>query len=143
MSRIQQPNKMHFERRIRRLERMLIGLKRRTIDINEKYCDLLSNQRHYLKYRAPGVLHKQKLLMQQAQNFLKRTAGMPQFKTTCTYSKSKRTKHVLMLDGNQANKLAAMLNLDFRRLINALPGGGRLGAKRAVRLGYTGRPIQA
>lgn len=119
-------------KRVARAEWLATKALERARAASNKVKDLINNQKHYLRHRAPGVLKRQARLLLTAERFAKRYDKMPRMKFT-QLRKSSRPKHVLMVDGNQAKKLVALADLDFRSIINALPKK----AKMANSMGYS------
>lgn len=109
-------------KQVARLEKVAATALKRARGANQRVRAVLSNQQHYLRFRAPVVNKRQEHLMAGARAIAKRLQGLPQFKLTSTVGVGRKTqRHLLMVDGNQAKKLTNLLKLDFRSIINALP----------------------
>lgn len=104
-------------RQIDRQETLIKTLRRRTTELSRKLGLILSNQTHYMRFRAPKVAERQKALAEQAKRFVKRMEKLPNLKLHTSYNarNSKANRVIFFCTGNEARKLRAMLNIDFRQ----------------------------
>jgi anion-transporting ArsA/GET3 family ATPase len=109
-----------YNRRLERVEHLLDSMRALLSRTNDRVTAVLSNQKHYLRRRAPAVLAKQKAqsqMIKNAQLLLKRIEKIPQlsFQTAHKKLNSDQRHLVFMCTPNEARKLRTMVNIDFRQ----------------------------
>lgn len=106
--------------RIELQDRQIRKLKRRLSVNTERVNDILYSKRHYLRNRAPGVLKRQQILTQ-AKNILRRWSVIPKLNVVTANKRRGKTNCIFLCTGNEARKLRAMVNLDFRQFNSRTP----------------------
>jgi hypothetical protein len=114
-----------YERRLARAEHLLDSMRALLSRANDRITAVLSNQKHYLRRRAPAVLAKQKAqnqMIKNAQLLLKRIEKIPQLTFQSAHKKpGVNARHlVFMCTPNEARKLRTMVNIDFRQFNSSI-----------------------
>jgi hypothetical protein len=85
-------------------------------ELSKKLSQVLGNQKHYLRHRAPEVFKMQKRRIAKAERLMEKMAAIPKINIITSYSGDKRVKRaIFMCSPNEARKLRAVLNIDFRQ----------------------------
>jgi len=109
-----------YDNRLKRVEHLLDSARALLSRTNDRVAAVLSNQKHYLRRRAPGVLARQKAQQQNIKNaqlLLKRIERIPKlsFQTARNLHNKSERHLIFMCTPNEARKLRAMVNIDFRQ----------------------------
>jgi hypothetical protein len=98
------------------LKQEIVVLNKWVSELSHKLSQVLGNQRHYLRHRAPEVLKNQLKRIKQAEALMKRMESIPKINVCTSYQgKVRAQRSIFMCTPNEARKLRAMLNIDFRQ----------------------------
>ena len=121
MSRTKNPNTviLNLQRQIARQEHLLRSARKRITSMAGRVTDVLNNQKHYLRHRATGVLARQKSVVATAAALVKRMQNIPRL-NFMTSRQGKRYNVVFMCTNNEARKLRALVDVDFRQFNSSI-----------------------
>lgn len=108
------PSRMRAD--ISKQEDLIKKLRQRVVVLNGKLSQIIHNQRHYLRHRAPKVLKNQRDRIRKSEQLLKKMAAIEKIQLRTSYGGEQRAHRVIfMCTANEARKLRAMVNIDFRQ----------------------------
>ena len=111
---------MTTEQRITKLEKKVKAFSHRIAIQNEKLRDILSNQKHYLRYRATTVNDRHKIMMKTIKRYYNIMQRVPKLAVMLNRrSHSGKDRHILLVTGNQARKLRMLAECDLRPILNS------------------------
>ena len=117
----------------RELEERIEELHSWIAQLSKKISTIIGNQQHYLRHRAPEVFKNQKKRLAKADALMRRMEAIPKINICTSYKGKVRAQRVLfMCTANEARKLRAMLNVDFRQFNSSRP------KKLHQSMGYSG-----
>jgi hypothetical protein len=125
-----------MKRELARINRILSTTRRKLRQTRRQVGNVLSNQRHYLRYRAPAVVTRGRKMVEHAKKFMQRMERIPKLNIKTSCKAGERYNIIFLCTNNEARKLRALANIDFRRFNTC----GRLGEKsrKFPSLHYTG-----
>jgi hypothetical protein len=92
----------------------------RVSEMSERVCNILNNQKHYLNNRGKNVLKRQADARKTVARFNALIKKIPKLNVTFTKkAKDGRQRILMMVTHNEARKIRALAELDFRSILNA------------------------
>ena len=99
-------------------EERLSRIEKKFSTINKRIGNVLSNQKHYLRYRAPLVMKRQKHLLDHAYTLARKLKDFPKIKPfVIRKAKCGEVRHVLLVTQNQARRLRRLADTNLLPLL--------------------------